>query len=205
MRIGGHTFRQRLLVLLLVWAAATIATGAAGAQETPSEIDRALLQAAFSGDPDLVLYALERGANPEARGPDGETPLHLASLAGNPDVVSLLLDHGADPAAVTALQVTALHHAADAGHAAVVRLLIAAGTPLEAREARYGNTALHMAARRGHRAALAALLAGDDIEAGREGRGAGQHGADSGRPRPARPLRALGTARPRRRSGGGGR
>ncbi|MDX1576392.1 MAG: hypothetical protein R3285_09375, partial [Kiloniellales bacterium] len=71
------------LVLSFAWAFP------ATAQDDPSELDRALLGAAFSGDEDLALYALERGADTAARAPDGLTALHLASALGHEDVAAL--------------------------------------------------------------------------------------------------------------------
>ncbi|MDX1425380.1 MAG: ankyrin repeat domain-containing protein, partial [Kiloniellales bacterium] len=76
------------LVLLLAWSFAARAQS-----EAPDSLERALLEAAFVGDADLALYALERGAAPDARTRDGLTALHLASALGHLAVVELLLDH----------------------------------------------------------------------------------------------------------------
>ena len=148
------------LALLLLWAAPVFA------QEEPSLADRALLQAAATGLLAESRYALEQGADVNARGPGRETPLILAAAAANGDLVKLLLDSGADPAAVTDDGWSALHAAAYSGGTAAAGLLIAAGAPLETRERDFGNTALLLAARRGSHGVVAALLeAGADIAA----------------------------------------
>ncbi|MEM7222885.1 MAG: ankyrin repeat domain-containing protein [Pseudomonadota bacterium] len=148
------------LALLLLWALPVFA------QEAPSLADRALLQSAAAGLLEESRYALEQGAEVDARGPGRETPLILASAAGNADLAKLLLDSGADPAAVTDDGWSGLHAAAYNGAHQVAGHLIAAGTPLELRERDFGNTALLLAARRGSHGVVAALLdAGAEIEA----------------------------------------
>ena len=52
--------------------------------------------AATRGRLNLVKMLLKRGAEVQARGRRGCTPLFSAVEGGNPDVVRLLLDHGAD-------------------------------------------------------------------------------------------------------------
>ena len=59
--------------------------------------------------PDKVAALLDAGANPDARTPDGLTPLHLAAQSGSYDVVALLLSEGADPHATLSNDKTALH------------------------------------------------------------------------------------------------
>lgn len=57
----------------------------------------ALHYAAFSGHEALVRDFLERGANIDARSPNGSTPLMMAIYDGHQAVAGLLLDRGADP------------------------------------------------------------------------------------------------------------
>lgn len=47
------------------------------------------------GRRDAVSLMLDLGFPIDARGPDGETPLHAASWSGQEDTVELLLEHGA--------------------------------------------------------------------------------------------------------------
>jgi cytohesin len=128
------------------------------AQETPGVAERALFQAAAEGLEELANFALERGADLEARDPRGNTPLLVAAQAGHPAVVDLLLAGGANPAAARDDGWNALHAVADGGSAAIARRLIGAGTPADAREAVYGNTPLLIATRRGNRGVAVALL-----------------------------------------------
>lgn len=53
--------------------------------------------AALVGNVDVTRVLLDAGADPEARGDDGRTPLHAAAFAGRLPIVQLLLDAGADP------------------------------------------------------------------------------------------------------------
>jgi ankyrin repeat protein len=48
------------------------------------------------GPLDVVKLLLERGADPNARNDEGQTPLHIASQEGVSDVVQCLLTAGAD-------------------------------------------------------------------------------------------------------------
>lgn len=62
--------------------------------------DELLGLASFAGDPFLVATLLALGANPNARGPDGWTPLMRAVASTGPDVAATtaqLLLNGADP------------------------------------------------------------------------------------------------------------
>ena len=56
-----------------------------------------LHSAAFEGDAERVRELLKKGADPNVRDEDGDTPLHDAASVGHVNVVRLLLEHGADP------------------------------------------------------------------------------------------------------------
>ena len=104
--------RRLMCLLLLPWLAF--------AQTTPGPDDdiagRALLMASEAGRADLVEFALDNGADIEARDqrPRRSTALHLAVENGHIPVVRLLLARGADANAVTTGGVTPLMLAADA-------------------------------------------------------------------------------------------
>ncbi|CCT76267.1 uncharacterized protein FFUJ_14097 [Fusarium fujikuroi IMI 58289] len=56
-----------------------------------------LSYAAESGQADITRFLLAKGANPNSKGKDGRTPLHMALW--NPHVVEVLINAGADPLA----------------------------------------------------------------------------------------------------------
>ena len=60
------------------------------------ELGEALCTAAFHGHREVVELLLSHGADVDARGAGGETPLHCAIENIQPEVVTLLLKHGAD-------------------------------------------------------------------------------------------------------------
>jgi len=78
--------------------AAAIAAGA-DATGIDAEFRMPLITlAALVGDADVARALLEAGADPNALGSDGRTPLHAAAFAGRLPVVRRLLEAGADPA-----------------------------------------------------------------------------------------------------------
>lgn len=126
-------------------------------------------------DPEVAAALLEAGANPRARGYEGETPIHLAAQNENPALATLLLEAGADANARGSTGRTPLHEAATRnGNPAMVAVLLDAGAELEARAVYpdshwdYGNmTPLHEAARaNGNPEVVTALIeAGADVNA----------------------------------------
>ena len=148
------------LVLLLI-----AATAAGARAQEPTVADRALLQAAATGEVELIGYALDQGADIETRDPRGNTPLLLAARAASAAGVETLVRRGADPGAASDDGWNALHTAAYFGFTDVAKVLVAGGTPVEAREPEYGNTPLLIAARRSSRGVAVVLLdAGAEIE-----------------------------------------
>ena len=66
---------------------------------------------------------LKAGADPNERGPEGETPLMLAARNGRVDAIKVLLDHKADVNAKDKLRgTTALMWAAEQGHPDAVKV-----------------------------------------------------------------------------------
>ena len=125
-----------------------------------------VLEAIRAADPpldgwDRILLGESDGLPaPDARSPDGFTPLHIAAFAHNAAATRALLAAGADAdelATAPFAQVTALGTAATFGAAEVVALLLDHGADTE-RTSDHGNTPLHSAAANGSRAIVELLL-----------------------------------------------
>ena len=82
-------------------AAGVAAAIAAGADATGVDAEfriPLITLAALVGDVDVTRALIDAGANPNALGGDGRTPLHAAAFAGHLPIVELLLEADADPA-----------------------------------------------------------------------------------------------------------
>jgi len=162
------------------------------ADVSAADLQKQLLDAIAARDPAAVRAALEAGADPNATGEFGRTPLHLAvresdeatvlllASGANPnvadgdgrtplhlansDTAALLLKHKANFLALDRQGTSALHTAAESD-AAMCRLLIEAGLPVDARN-NSGLSPLHFAALEGNRNTAEFLLSkGADVNA----------------------------------------
>lgn len=90
-----------------------------------SDDSAALHEAVVDGESARVLHLLERGADPDVRGPDGTPVLLTAALNGRADIVASLLSSGAEANVQDADGYTPLMAAAERGAslAAVIALL----------------------------------------------------------------------------------
>lgn len=102
---------------------------------------KALIEAAEKGHPDIVGLLLDRGANIGVRDFAEYTPLIRAAEYGRLDTVILLLDRGADVNAADKFGFTSLIRASGKGHLEVVSVLIKKGADMNLRTD-YGETAL---------------------------------------------------------------
>ena len=93
-----------------------------------------------------------------ARGEDGDSPLHIACLYGQAAVVEECIKRGADVNARDEDDSTPLHDAAAGGFDAIVAQLLLKGASTSAKD-NEEDTPLHHAARGGHAAVVEKLLA----------------------------------------------
>ena len=114
--------------------------------------------AAAAGDLETVEKYLDSGADVNAPGLVGSTPLHFAARAGHLEVARLLLDSGAETNVRSDPGVTPLHAAAHGNHDAMAELLIRRGADKDLRDKNHGYTPLHRAAVYGHVEVSLALL-----------------------------------------------
>jgi ankyrin repeat protein len=166
--------------LLLTTIAAVLLVGCG-----PSEAERALLDAAKSGNIEAVKQHLTAGTDVDARDEDGWTPLHWAVVNGHEETVELLLANGSDVNAKDDAfsGETPLHWAAENGHKEIVELLIASGADVSAKTSRKdGWTPLHDAAKYGHKETIELLIAkGADMNANSDDYGTPLNWAINGR------------------------
>ena len=143
---------------LLITIAAVVLVGCGESQqsapspETPTEADRALLEAAFDEDIKAVKQHLADGADVNAKDKFyGGTSLHHAAKAGQKEIIELLIANGADVNVKIEddLGATPLHFVAIAGHNEIAELLIVNGADVNAKD-NFGNTPLEFAIRTDH-------------------------------------------------------
>ena len=110
----------------------------------PSEADRALSDAAESGDIKAAEEAIAAGADIRTGDPNqyGDSPLHKAAKSGHTELVLLLIENGADVNAKDKWGVTPLHWAARKGRKEIAELLINKGADMNAKG--YYGTPLHL-------------------------------------------------------------
>ncbi len=152
---------RALTLVMAVWIAAI-------SFARPAETT--LLDAAESGDRATALRLLAKGANPNAPGPDGTTPIMWAASNDDLDLVRALIKAGAGVKSKNQFGTSALTEAAIIGSAPVIDALLKAGADPNTRNPE-GETPLMAVARTGKIDAAKRLLdAGADINA-REGWG----------------------------------
>lgn len=126
--------------------------------KVPSAYDIPLFAAVRKGDKVEVQTLLAKGANADAKGVDGYTPLMLAD---NKAIAELLLAKGATVNAKDNYGYTPLHRAAQRGRKEIVELLLIKGADINAKYIKSigGRTPLHEALIHSHKDVVALLLA----------------------------------------------
>jgi ankyrin repeat protein len=95
----------------------------------------ALSLAVEMGEPAVLDLLLKHGGDPNLRGPDGDSLLHLAALRQRKDQLEVLLKHGADVNSYNAqFRSTAGNVAAAMGRFDIVLYLLESGLNYELRE-----------------------------------------------------------------------
>ncbi len=118
------------------------------------------------GKTGVTKMLLAMGADPNAIGTDGATPLANAAFQGDLEGARLLLAHGAQVNAVSKAGTQPIHDAALGDHAEVIRELAAHGADINARTRDEAQTPLYIAAAMGKMKAVEALVAlGADLKA----------------------------------------
>lgn len=85
------------------------------------------LDEATISDMELLELALSEGADPNSKGPRGETPVHLAAKIGSVSAIELLLAHGALPDTLDEFGDSPLMKAVEYDDVESARMLLAAG------------------------------------------------------------------------------
>ena len=126
------------------------AISAATLDDATDPLGTALVEmASYRQDPDMVLHLLQLGANPDSKGPNGnsalmesiETGIMRWGAAPSLEITTLLLDHKADPNLSNNNGRTPLMSAAFAGNDEVVSLLLAHHAKVNAKD-KHGRTPL---------------------------------------------------------------
>lgn len=123
----------------------------------------ALMIVARSGEADLVMELLERGADPNSENINGGTPLMFAAMSGSIPVVRALLDHGADVSATGSNGWDALMVASAKGHGDAVQMLLDHGADVNSADV-YRWTPLHRAAYENRVSVVGILIRQEGVE-----------------------------------------
>ncbi|MBU0507315.1 ankyrin repeat domain-containing protein [bacterium] len=115
-----------------------------GAENITSPLHRAATRS-----PQMVAFLLEKGANPDSRSTEGDTPLMSSVWSDSIRCMELLLQGGANPDAADETGHTALHRVTQLGKRPQAELLLTGGADPNLAD-RDGLTPLHVAAITGY-------------------------------------------------------
>ena len=159
------TNRRRTTAAMTCIAILLLAVSFRAAPATP------LVEAAKSGDTEMVRRLIKDRVNVNAAEVDGTTPLHWAVRANDVAAAELLIRAGANVKAANRYEVTPLSVACMNGNASMIGLLLKAGVDANT-TLPGGETALMTTARTGSLEGVKLLLAhGADVNAKEAGRG----------------------------------
>jgi ankyrin repeat protein len=146
---------MKKIVLVVVLPLVFLCGGQQSAGQAGSnELNEGLIQAAAAGNAAAVEELLQQGADINAQGRFGNTPLMMAVQSDKVDMVKLLLKKGADP---DGLGGAALLTAIDGDNLEIVKLLLEGGANTDVAE-NDGTTPLTKAVQRNHTAMVKLLL-----------------------------------------------
>jgi ankyrin repeat protein len=139
---------QPFLVTVYLLILGLLAACAAAASPTPTlepqALQAALFEAVLTDDIDAAAAHIAAGADIDAEGEFGLTPIDVASARANPAMVRLLLEAGAS------WEIEAFHSAIVDGNLETVEIFLDAGAGLDERSGQWGFHALLFAAQYGH-------------------------------------------------------
>ena len=154
----GSWRRVSPMLAIAAFAVATMLTPAGAAEPT-------LLDAAERGDRAAALRLIAQGADPNAAGPDGTTPVMWAAANDDVELVRALIEAGARVGAKNQFGTSAITEAAIIGSAPILDALLKAGADPNTRNPE-GETPLMAVARAGKVEAARVLVeAGADVNA----------------------------------------
>lgn len=138
--------------------AGTLSTESSPTQSVSTkEAEEALFDAAAANDVDGVREALAKGANIEARGGGGRTPLVTATKANAVAAASALIEAGADVNAKDDMQDSAFLYAGAEGLDEILALTLTHGADVRSLN-RFGGTALIPASEHGYGETVRTLI-----------------------------------------------
>jgi ankyrin repeat protein len=124
------------------------------------EVKESIHAAARVGHIEAVKQHLAAGADVNAKGNNGETPLDWAIRGKHTEIADLLRKHGGKSGAEDSIQV-----AASVGNIEAVKQHLAAGADVNAKDDKFGITPLHIAAAYGEKEVTELLIAnGADVK-----------------------------------------
>lgn len=149
-------------IFVVALAAVWIATGP-GPARGDDDLNQRLVAAAANGNTSRVLDLLQKGADVNARGARGRTPVMAAAYGNHIETVEALIGRGADVNLRDNQLNNPFLYAGAEGFLDLLKLTVAAGADPKLTN-RFGGTALIPAAERGHVEVLKYLLTRTNID-----------------------------------------